>query len=195
MARIPKWAAKLIMMGVACLGTWFLIHTACVLVAGVRDNVAQTDVAVVLGNRVERDGTPSPRLQLRLDRAAQLYKDGLVRHLIVSGGRGASGHEEADVMKAALVKAGLPDSAIILDRGGYDTWATAVNTKAIMDAQGFKTVTAVSTYYHMLRIRLAFHKAGIPRINTAHAVVRLELRDPYSIVREFLAYYYYLLAH
>ena len=50
-----------------------------------RDDIHEADVAVVLGNTVNPDGTPSRRLAARLDLAVDLYQRGLFRNVLVSG--------------------------------------------------------------------------------------------------------------
>jgi vancomycin permeability regulator SanA len=171
---------------------WFLIHTIYIVADGLTDEIAKTDVAVVLGNTVEPSGKPSERLKARLDKAVELYEKNLVGKIIVSGGFGVEGFEEADVMRDYLVSRGVSESDIILDRDGYDTHKTAVNTRAIMQANGFQSVTIVSQYFHITRTRLAFQKAGIENIYAAHAEY-FELRDIYSILREFTGFYTYAL--
>lgn len=180
----------------ACAGVcllWLLVHVAATIWVGLNDDTRSADVAVALGSKVEATGVPSRWLQVRLDRARRLYEDGLVKHIIVSGGYGAEGFEEADVMRDALVEAGVPAGAIIVDRQGYNTFMTARNTRRIMDERGFETVIVVSHYYHIARIRLAFRRFGVRGVYSAHARAAPELREPRNLVREFVAYYYYLL--
>jgi vancomycin permeability regulator SanA len=178
--------------GLLIFPLWFFIHVVYIVADGLTDEVARTDAAVVLGNTVEADGKPSARLKARLDKAVELYEKNLVGVIIVSGGFGAEGFEEADVMRAFLVGRNIPSENVILDRDGYDTYKTAVNTRAIMRAKGFKSVTIVSQYFHITRTRLAFRRLGIENISAAHADY-FELRDIYSIVREFTGFYTYLL--
>jgi vancomycin permeability regulator SanA len=171
---------------------WFAVHTLYIIADGLNDEIAPADAAVVLGNTVERNGQPSERLKARLEKAVELYEKKLVAKVIVSGGFGAEGFEEADVMRDYLVGRNIPESAIILDRGGANTYKTAVNTREIMTAQNLRSVTIVSQYFHITRTRLAFQKAGIANIYAAHADY-FEWRDIYSIIREFTGFYSYLL--
>ena len=171
---------------------WFLAHVVYIVADGLTDEIEKTDAAVVLGNTVERDGQPSERLKARLEKAVELYEMNLVGVIIVSGGFGAEGFEEADVMRDYLIGKRVPAENIILDRDGYNTYKTAVNTKQIMQANGFRSVTIVSQYFHITRTRLAFRKLGIENIGAAHADY-FELRDIYSIVREFTGFYTYAL--
>src|SRR5215213_6167180 len=171
---------------------WFLAHVVYIVADGLTGEIARSDAAVVLGNTVERDGQPSGRLRARLEKAVELYRKKLVGKIIVSGGFGAEGFEEADVMRAFLVGKNIPDEDIILDKDGYNTYKTAVNTRAIMEANNFRSVTIVSQYFHITRTRLAFQKLGIENVYAAHADY-FELKDIYSILREFTGFYTYLL--
>ncbi|NBB51458.1 YdcF family protein [Rhizobium sp. CRIBSB] len=158
---------------------------------GLTDEIAPGDVAVVLGNQVYRDGTPSPRLAARLDRAVELVEQGRIRWVIVSGGTGREGVPEGDAMKRYLVGRGVRAASIIVDNAGVDTWATASNAHSIMQALGLKRAIVVSQYFHIARTRLAFRKHGLA-VGGAHARF-FELRDLYSTARELPAYVKYAL--
>ncbi len=170
---------------------WFMAHTFYIVVDGLNDEIGAADAAVVLGNTVERNGQPSERLKARLEKAVELYEKKLVGKIIVSGGFGVEGFEEADVMRSFLVSRNIPESNIILDRKGANTDKTAINTKQIMQAQNMRSVIIVTQYFHITRSRLAFQQAGIETIYAAHANY-FELRDVYSILREFTGFYSYL---
>lgn len=184
--------AKLLVCGFAVIFLWFIIHTVVITIEGLRDNIGSTDAAVVLGNKVELNGEPSERLKGRLDKAIELYEKGYFEHIIVSGGNGKEGFNEAAVMKEYLVDKGVTGSHIILDQEGYNTYSTALNTKEIMADRGFASITIITQFYHISRTELAFRKAGIDNISSAHGEY-YELRDLYSLFREFFAYYKYLL--
>ena len=161
---------------------------ALVLVAdGLNDRLRPADVAVVLGSKAFPDGTPSPRLAARLDRAVQLVGAGLVHQVIVSGGTGVEGVDEALVMKAYLVEHGVPAQQVWVDSQGVTTRATARNCAALMRAQGWHSALLVSQYFHLSRTRLAFEQAGVSALGTAHAEF-FEWRDLYSIPREVLGW-------
>lgn len=171
---------------------WVVAHTLIITIDGLNDEVGKSDVAVVLGNKVELDGRPSKRLQGRLDKAIELYNKEYFNYIIVSGGLGKEGFNEAIVMKQYLIEKGIPSDNIILDEIGNNSYMTAVNTKVIMEQMNFNTVTIISQFYHISRTKLAFHKVGLDDVYTAHSK-SYELRDVYSLLREFPAYYKYLL--
>lgn len=173
------------------LGLWFVVHVLLTVISGLRDDLRPVDLVVVLGNEVYQDGTVSPRLAARLERAAEVYRKGLSQRILVSGGIDPRGNNEAEVMRDWLVATGVPRDAIWLDPDGWTTRHTARNTARLLEEQGWSSVMVVSHYYHISRCRLAMAQAGIQTVASAHAT-RLEWREPYSIAREFIGYYAYL---
>ncbi len=172
---------------------WLLAHSLIIIFDGLTDDIQKADIAVVLGNKIEADGQVSPRLKIRLVRALELYQKKMVLKILVSGGIDPNGHNEAVIMKKYLVKNGVKPNDILLDEYGNNTYLTALHTKSLLVRHGFSSVIAISHYYHISRIKLAFKNFKIHRIYTAHANILLELTEPYSIFREFVAYYYYLI--
>lgn len=176
---------------VGLLFCWFIIHLIVITIDGFNDKIQKADVAVVLGNKVYEQG-PSKRLQGRLDRAVEIYQQKMVDKIVVSGGIEPEGFNEAIIMKDYLMRQAVLEEDIILDQNGYNTYLTALNTKELSKRYGFKSVLLISQFYHMTRIKLAFKKVGFEEIYSAHAKY-FEWRDLYSLIREFFAYYQYLL--
>ncbi len=158
--------------------------------SGLWDDARPADVCVVLGNTVGRDGRPSERLRARLDKALELYRAGMCPEVIVSGGVGEEGFDEAVVMKRYLVENDVPEDRVYADGRGLDTFETARNSRALMAARGWKSALVVSQFYHVPRCRLALRRAGVGEVSSAHANY-FELRDIYSTCREVAAYAYY----
>lgn len=170
----------------------FAIAAALIAYDGLNDRLGKADVGVVLGNKVEPNGEPSLDLATRLDEAADLYRQGYFPTVIVSGGVSFGGYDEPAAMRAYLVRQGLPDAAIVLDRDGFNTRATAVNAARWMRAQGVSRVLVVSQFYHMSRSRLAFERCGVGTIYTAHGR-RFSTRDVYGLGRDTVGYAVYWL--
>ncbi|MFC6331225.1 YdcF family protein [Paenibacillus septentrionalis] len=170
---------------------WFIVHTTFIVIDGLNDELKPVDAAVVLGNKVETNGQPSERLKARLDKAAELYDRGYYTFIIVSGGIGKEGFDEAAVMKSYLIDQGIAEDSIIEDNNGYNSYMTAQNTSKIMDELKLDSVMIITQYFHISRTKLAFGKMDMEEVYSAHANI-FELRDIYSIIREFPAYYKYL---
>lgn len=182
---------KILVWPYAMFSIWFAVHISAIVLDGLNDEISVSDAAVILGNKVEPSGLPSDRLKSRLDKGLELYRNGFVKYIIVSGGKGEEGYDEARVMHKYLLANNVPENAVIDDPEGMNSHMTAVNSKRIMEEKGFKSVIIVSQYYHLSRCKLAFRNAGIDNPRSAHPDF-FELRDAYSLIREFFGYYYYL---
>lgn len=172
-------------------GLAFLMASGLLVVSGLNDQVGNADVALVLGNRVNLDGTPSPRLKARLDTAAEHYALGHFPKIIVSGGTGVEGVPEGTAMRNYLVGLGVPQKAILIDNMGVDTRASVENTIAILNSTQLESVFVVTQYFHIPRTKLALKKSGVSEIYNAYPRF-FEGRDFYSIAREVPAFLKYL---
>jgi uncharacterized SAM-binding protein YcdF (DUF218 family) len=170
----------------------FTLAATLIVADGLTDEIHAADVAIVPGNTVEKDGRPSERLRARLDQTVVLYRQGLFPDVIVSGGVGSEGFDEAEVMKRYLVENGVPEGRIHVDGGGATTFLTAKNAARIMRENGWQSAMVVTQYFHIPRMRLALKRSGITPVFSAHARY-FELRDVYSITREVFGYGAYLL--
>lgn len=173
------WIA-VIVLAVATLSAPFIT------VVGLADDVQTSDVAVILGSKVELNGQPSARLAARLDKGLALYRTGATTMLIVSGGTGVEGFSEAIVMRDYLLRRGVPLANIVVDENGFTTDDTAKNCAAILHTRGFNSVIVVTQYFHVARTTMALRFHGVRNVHSAHAAY-VELRDAYSIVREVIA--------
>lgn len=186
-----KRRKKLLLAPLLLISVSFLSGAALIVADGLRDDIHPADVAIVLGNTVERDGRPSARLRARLDKAVELYRGGLFQHVIVSGGVGVEGFNEAEVMKSYLISQGVPEDCIIADGEGLTTSLTARNAAQVMKERGWQSALVISQYFHISRTRLAVESYGVRPVYSAHAEY-FELRDVYSIAREVIGYGSYL---
>lgn len=174
----------------AVLAAAVLLAAAALATAGLLAGARSADVAVVLGNTVQADGRPSPRLAARLDRAHACYAAGQCRVLFVSGGVDPQGADEAAAMRDYLLARGVPAERIATDSAGVDTWATAQHAAAYMRAHGYTSAMAVTQYFHVPRTVLALRRHGIVDVSGGYPSF-FEGRDLYSIFRELPAMAWY----
>lgn len=169
----------------------FLLTALWIVVTGLTDDAEPGDVIVVLGNRVLDSGEPHPRLATRLDAALSCFEAGCAPHVLVSGGRGGSGHLEGDVMRDYLVARGVPAGAVLVDNAGLTTRHTAVNAAAWMEERGWSRAIVATQYFHVPRCVLALQQAGVSDVGSVHARY-VEARDLYSLARETVGWWAYL---
>jgi vancomycin permeability regulator SanA len=183
--RYPKLIFKIF---VIFLLLWLFGHLIYTTIDGLTDKKKQADLAVILGNKVNEDGTLSKRLAKRLECGLQLYRNKRVRKILVSGGLGKEGFYEGDKMKDYLTKNGVPDSVIIVDNLGSNTIATVDNTLRLKDSLNFRSLIVISQYFHLTRTKMLFRKRHFENISSVSPKY-FEFRDIYSLLREFGAYY------
>jgi uncharacterized SAM-binding protein YcdF (DUF218 family) len=120
----------------------------------VKDELSPADVIVVCAGDVER-----------VNQAVHLYKEGLSKFIIMSGGTRDPSINYAEWMKLQAVKAGVPEDKILLEPNARHTYQHPVFVKPIMAAHGFTSAIVVSSPYHMRRVAMlfdrAFHGTGI----------------------------------
>ncbi|MFC5473456.1 YdcF family protein [Paraherbaspirillum soli] len=179
-------------VALAAIVAAFFLSAGAIAVDGFFDRISASDVAIVLGSKVNPDGSVSPRLAARLDKTVELYRHGIFSNVIVSGGTGKEGVDEAVAMKKYLLARQIPAPSILVDSHGDTTMHTAINSAAIMRAHGFKSALLVSQYFHISRSRLALKRCGISSVYNAHPDF-FEWRDMYSLAREVVGFYDYFL--
>ena len=175
----------------------FIFPLAQMLFFGTTDYRRPADAAVVFGARVYASGRPSPLLADRIATGVDLYRTGLVGTLVMSGGDGADGFNEAQIMRQEAIAAGVDPAAILVDRAGNTTEATVDNSLALLAARGGGSVPprviAVSQAYHLPRIQLAYANGGID-VLTVPAADRVPIGEmPILVLREVPAFWAYYL--
>jgi SanA protein len=106
-------------------------------------------VALVLGTSYRRvGGGPNPYFEKRIETAARLYKMGKIDHFILSGDNRTMFYNEPWEMRKALIRAGVPETAITLDYAGLRTLDSVVRSKKIF---GQDKITIITQPFHSYR--------------------------------------------
>lgn len=194
----PAWC---FLHGLGLALAFFVLVTLHIITAGRIDHRQPADAVVILGAKVYDDGTVCGALRDRLDTGLELYREGLVSHLILSGGIGKNGISEPEVMAAYLQeKGGVPRERMLLDELGNNTKQSAVNCGKIAREHGFAALLTVSQYFHCARVQMIFGRAGTPcltvptcsRGGARPEVARLS-RESFFLFREAVAFPFYFL--
>lgn len=93
------------------------------------------DVAVVLGCTPTIHGRRNKYFTGRMDAAAELWKSGKVRCIIVSGDNRQKYYNEPRYMTEALVSRGVPREKIVPDYAGLRTYDSVVRAQRVFGAQ------------------------------------------------------------
>lgn len=118
------------------------------------------DALVLLGCPVHAGALPPPAAR-RVARAARAYREGVSSRLVVSGGRRWDGFVEADVLGAELVRQGVPEGALLLERRSQSTRENARYTAELLGPLGARKVFVVSCDWHLPRALFCFERFGL----------------------------------
>ena len=128
------------------------------LIAAFYEPEKDKDFLIILGCGLLKDGTPTPLLKSRIDRAlgfykAQIEKCGKALTFITSGGQGPDEVcSESESMARYLKEQGIPEDKIIKEDKSRDTLENMKNSKEIIDAIDPNAKVAFSTSnYHVFR--------------------------------------------
>jgi SanA protein len=111
------------------------------------DEAPRASAAVVFGAGLRRDGRPTTVLADRVRMAAQLFHDGKVPLLVMSG-TVREGYDEPGSMRELALSLGVPEDAIQLDTTGDRTFETCLAVRRRFTSG---TVLLVSQTYHLPR--------------------------------------------
>jgi vancomycin permeability regulator SanA len=184
---------------VGILLVWLFLHMVYITIDGLCGYDGSADMAVVLGNLVYSDGSLSPVLRGRVDRALELYQRGRVARIMVSGGMGEQGKDpghypEGLAMKQYLMARGVPSDRIFEDNHGENTYLTAKDFLPVADSLHVHSVIVVSSFYHITRSKYIFRKLGFRNVHGDASRV-FYWNDLLGLPRDTLAFYKYLLAY
>lgn len=151
--RLFWCAGVLVFLGAALSCVAWYGHNAVVASGAGRiyrlEDAPVAEVALVFGARVSGDGDVSWPLKWRLETAVNLYKNGQVNRILVSGDNRRRDYNEPRAMKQWLVANGVPAERIACDYAGrrtLDSCARAARLWGIRD-----NVILVSQAYHLPR--------------------------------------------
>lgn len=148
----------------------------------------QAQVGIVLGASMW-GAEPSPGLKERLNEALQLYRNGTVKRLIVSGGldKPTYPYTEAEGMQRYLVDRGIPAQHIVLENHATSTYENLLYSQRIMQEYGWSSTVIITHSYHGPRALEIARFLNLERPQMALAESKV-LNMPLHQSREVLAY-------
>ena len=115
-------------------------------------------VAIILGAGLRRDGTPTAILRDRVETAVDLYSNGKVEKILMSGDNRFVNYNEPESMRQYAISLGVPDEVIVLDYAGRRTYDTCYRAKAIF---GVKRGLLVTQKFHLPRALFLCNTLGL----------------------------------
>ncbi len=148
-------------------------------------------VALVLGASLKK-GKPSTMLADRLATAGDLYKQGIVRKLIVSGDNRREDYNEPEAMRKYLIEQGIPEGDIIPDYAGRRTYDSCYRAKHIFDQH---QVIVVTQKFHLPRALYLCRHLNVDAIGVSadraryHSLTEAYIREAFASVKAWLDIY------
>jgi len=122
------------------------------------------DAIVILGAPLRPDDSLPPLAEERVRAGVELYRRGLAPVICMTGGHCPRGYEhtasEAEGMARWVRKAGVPESAIRVDRLSASTRENASRAAELLFPEGRRKVWIVTQRFHMKRALHLFRRAG-----------------------------------
>ncbi|MEB6608295.1 ElyC/SanA/YdcF family protein [Aeromonas sanarellii] len=157
------------------------------------DAVPYNRVALVLGtSKYLIGGSPNHYFKYRIKAAAELYNNGKVDYILVSGDNATVQYNEPRQMRRALIQAGIPASAIYSDYAGFRTLDSIVRAKEVFGQARF---TVVSQAFHNERAIFIARHFGIEAIGfnaldpSAYQGIRTRVREVFARLMGLLDLY------
>lgn len=162
-SRVRRWGLgvcgflALLLVAMIVLNEWMLWKTRPFIQSPSR--CTPTPVAIVFGtSRYLRNGRDNPHYHGRLNLAAQLYREGRIQHLILSGDNRSRYYNEPVNMQKDLMALGVPPEAMTLDYAGLSTFDTLVRAREVF---GVQHALLVSQSWHLPRALFIARALGL----------------------------------
>lgn len=127
-----------------------------------RQNQARPAQAIIVLGSAQYNGVPSPDLKARLDHALALWKARLAPIVVVTGGKQPGDtFSEASASANYLASKGVPQSHILREVSGRDSWQSLSSAAEFLRARGDTSVILVSDPFHDERISLMAGELGL----------------------------------
>jgi len=143
-------------IGVVGLGSVLFLLFANSHINGFEEYVAidfndlqYNEVGLLLGtSKYAYGGRPNLYFLNRINAAAELYRTGKVKYILVSGDNSRVSYNEPQDMKEALIAAGVRAEDIYLDYAGFSTLDSVVRASKVFNIQ---SLTVISQQFHCER--------------------------------------------
>ena len=123
------------------------------------EKIPSREAALLLGvAKITPAGKPNAFFKGRIEAAAKLYHSGKIVHIIISGDNSRKDYNEPQDMKEALIKCGVPETAMTLDYAGFRTLDSVVRAKNVFGKNKILVITQIG---HAERAVYIARKQGI----------------------------------
>jgi uncharacterized SAM-binding protein YcdF (DUF218 family) len=173
----PKWKKRSFWAGIVLLYLFsndFIANeviTAWEIPTKPISSLKNYEMGIVLTGTTTTPDQPNDRVYFargadRVTHTVQLYKQGVIKKVLISGGTGrlVNIHDpEADKYKAAMIMMGVSANDIILENQTRNTAESAKAVKVMLDSMNIdvKDCMLITSAFHMRRSLGCYRKAGL----------------------------------
>lgn len=173
----------IVALSFVCISNAWIKSAAINLCYNNLKSIPENEVGLLLGTSKTARGGINLFFKYRVEAAANLFSEGKIKHIIVSGDNHIANYNEPEEMRNELIKLGVPDSCITLDYAGFRTLDSVVRCEKIFGQTKF---TIISQLFHNERALFIANKSGLNCV----AFNAKDVPNKYSIktsIREYFA--------
>ncbi|MBD0403495.1 vancomycin high temperature exclusion protein [Flammeovirga sp. EKP202] len=152
--------------------------------------IEKNKVGLVLGtSKVLKNGRINLYFTYRINATVELFQNGKIDFILVSGDNGNENYDEPTDFKEALIKKGIPAHKIFLDYAGFRTLDSVVRAKEIF---GQLEITIISQKFHNERAIYLAEKNGISAVGfnakdlTGKYGIKTRIREYFARTKAYL---------
>jgi SanA protein len=146
-------------------------------------DIPKKQIALVLGARVYQNGSLSDIMSDRAITAINIYKEGKVDRILISGDHGKTTYDEVNAIKKYMLNNGVAEEDLFLDHAGFDTYDSVYRAKEIFQVE---SMTIITQEFHLYRAIYIANELQIDAIGLA-ADLRTYRSNVFNQVRESAA--------
>lgn len=127
------------------------------------------DFGILLTGVTINDFEPADRVYFargadRVVHTVDLYKRGIIKRILISGGTGrllTEGRPEADDLYKVMKMMGVPEEDMIIENESRNTYESAARVKELLASHPDQNLLLITSAFHMRRSRACFSKVGL----------------------------------
>ncbi|HSM58815.1 MAG TPA: ElyC/SanA/YdcF family protein [Candidatus Sulfomarinibacteraceae bacterium] len=163
--RLPTDARAVLLVIAALVIIPFLLRGLVVTSYGQHvyepEEVTPMRVAIVFGAAIDRSGQMGPLLRDRMDTAIELYEQGKVERLLLSGVNHSPQYNEPGRMLDYALARNVPPEALQPDYGGHRTYHTCYRARYNFQLE---EAILVTQEFHLLRALYTCDRLGVQAV-------------------------------
>jgi SanA protein len=185
---------SLIIFAISALINIYILFSSDRYIYSDISKIPKANVAMVLGTaKYVKRGKINYFYKYRMDAAAKLYKEGIVKAILVSGDNASKYYNEPARMRSDLIQRGVPLEKIYADYAGFRTLDSVKRAQSVF---GLKRYIIVSQKFHLQRAIFIARATGAEaygfeakEFKYSKVTMKMNIREFFARVKAFLDIY------